>query len=933
MTSKYTVHIISNTHWDREWLYNFQATRMMLVDFFDGLLDIMETHPEYSSYVLDSQSVPIEDYLEVRPENRERIKALVRSKRLLIGPWYTCPEGFEVTGESLVRNLLMGHRIAAAYGHIMKVGHTPFSYGQNSQMPQIYAGFGIDTILFYHGVSHDEVSNEWIFEGADGTRILGSQMSSGARYNYYHGVYRPAVIGKTAAQREYEWSEGGMPFHRASLQHSLSHHVLLCPKRKIDRERLQEAVRALREAEVKVATTRHLTFMMGHDSSVADVLEPEMIALTREYLPEDDVIHGNYESLMEAIKTEVDMNSLSVLHGERRVPKPMPIILHLYSDVLSSRTRMKYRSAQAEYLIQARVEPFTAVAALLGSPYPARLLEVAWKTMLRCHAHDSISGSGVDAIEEDMMNRLRQVLDIGEGLYSRALAAIQQCIDFSSLPEDALVLTVYNPTMRKHSEVVSAVVDLPWEGPRPRGQFTLRDAATGELVAVQCAARSPHWSVVNHAWDAPSMMRSERFIIHFNAENIPGLGYASYVVDCTGVFAGGSLITETNTLENDYLRAKIQSDGTITLLDKQTGTIYSDLHYFVDDGEGGHAWMHVSPAFDRAIDSRGFPVSIALEEDGPLLAAYRVEYRMHIPSGLDENGGDAWQRLDGVGNSASRGSDEKDLIITSRITLRKNGKSLEINTQFTNMAECHRLRVMFPTRRAGICCHAESAFDVVERETEFGPDSVWHGAKGVTFPMQRFVDVNDTNGGIAFISEGLREYEVTAAPDRCIAITLLRAYQVNLTTVSFRWEAHPEMKLSQSPGLHDFTYRIFPHTGDHVKGNVLSEAERHVAPLEVIQSGAGKSGVEPLRNGLFELNSEVLQVAALKRSECGEGWIVRIWNPSCETQAGSLAVPRSLSKAMLVSLEEKPEKDMAISENCIYLEILPKRIITLLLAP
>ncbi len=931
MTDKCKIHFISNTHWDREWLYNFQETRMMLVEFLDALLDILERHPEYRSFVLDSQAVPIEDYLEVRPENRGRIAAQVGASRLLIGPWYTCPEGFEVNGESLVRNLLMGHRVASAFGHVMKVGHTPFSYGQNSQMPQIYAGFGIDTILFYHGVSHDEVSNEWIFEGADGTRALGSQMSSGARYNFYHAVYRPAVIQKTSAQREYEWSEGGLPFHRAVLEHALKHYLLLQPPRALDKERFRKAVTALREAERKVATTRHLTFMMGHDSSVADPLELEMIAVTRDALPGDEVVHGHYEEMMEAIKGEIDWDALPVLKGERRVPKPMPIIMHLYSDVLSSRTRMKYRSSLAEYLIQLRVEPFAVAAALLGHAYPQTLLDLAWKTMLRCHAHDSISGSGVDEIEEDMMNRLRQVIDIGEGLYTRSLATIQQHIDCGGLPRDAIMLTVYNPSARGRSEIVAAVVDIPWRGPRPRGQFALRDAETGTPVTVQCAARKPQWAVVNHAWDATAMMRSERFTVYFEAAQLPGLGYASYVVDMDGAFSTGSLVSAANTLENERLRAAIQPDGTITLLDKRSGITYADLHYFVDEGEAGHAWMHVRPAFDRAVDSRGFPVVIALEENGPLLGRFRVEYRMRIPAGLQENGGDAWQRLDGVGNQASRGGEERELNLISWITLRKDSAVLEITTRFENTAECHRLRLLLPARRQGTCCHAESAFDVVERETVFGPESVWYGARDVSFPMQRFVDVSDGKGGLAFISAGLREYEVTQDEDRSIAVTLLRAYEVNLTTVSFRWEEHPEMKLSQGPGIHEFSYRIFPHSGNYMEGGVLSEAERHVTPLEVVQSGVGSGGRLPLRCGFLELGPEALQVTAIKRAESGDGWIVRLYNPALTAVRGKLVVPPGINRVSVVSLEEIIQDSLSLSNEEVTFTVDAKKVLTLLL--
>ena len=121
---------------------------MFLVEFMDKLLKIFEEYPEYESYLLDSQIIPIEDYLLIRPEKKGEIVKRIKEGRLQVGPWYTLPEEHLVNGESLVRNLLLGHRLSEKYGGTMKVGYSPFSYGQASQMPQIYLGFGIDTILF-----------------------------------------------------------------------------------------------------------------------------------------------------------------------------------------------------------------------------------------------------------------------------------------------------------------------------------------------------------------------------------------------------------------------------------------------------------------------------------------------------------------------------------------------------------------------------------------------------------------------------------------------------------------------------------------------------------------------------------------------------------------------------------------------------------------
>ena len=79
-----TFHFVPNTHWDREWLYDFQETRMFLVEFMDRLLNILAEHPEYKTYLLDSQTVLLEDYLQIRPERHDEIVQRVKEKRLFI---------------------------------------------------------------------------------------------------------------------------------------------------------------------------------------------------------------------------------------------------------------------------------------------------------------------------------------------------------------------------------------------------------------------------------------------------------------------------------------------------------------------------------------------------------------------------------------------------------------------------------------------------------------------------------------------------------------------------------------------------------------------------------------------------------------------------------------------------------------------------------
>ena len=104
--------VVPETHWDREWYLPFQEYRARLVLMMDKLLEILRTDPDYKNFTLDGQTIPIEDYLEVKPEKEEEIKKFVQEKRLSIGPMYILPDEFLISGESMIRNLMIGHQIA-----------------------------------------------------------------------------------------------------------------------------------------------------------------------------------------------------------------------------------------------------------------------------------------------------------------------------------------------------------------------------------------------------------------------------------------------------------------------------------------------------------------------------------------------------------------------------------------------------------------------------------------------------------------------------------------------------------------------------------------------------------------------------------------------------------------------------------------------------
>src|SRR4029079_9643324 len=174
------IHVVSHTHWDREWYLTYEQFRVRLVALIDRLLDLLHADPSYKklhlpdpSYThfhLDGQTIVLEDYLEIRPEQEPRLRLAIEQGRILIGPWYVMPDEFLVSGESLVRNLLRGHRISREFGSPMPVGYLPDLFGHVGQMPQIWRRVCLDTPILWRGFGGRDAEYWW--QAPDGSRVL-----------------------------------------------------------------------------------------------------------------------------------------------------------------------------------------------------------------------------------------------------------------------------------------------------------------------------------------------------------------------------------------------------------------------------------------------------------------------------------------------------------------------------------------------------------------------------------------------------------------------------------------------------------------------------------------------------------------------------------------------------------------------------------------
>ena len=915
--ANYKLHVISNTHWDREWVYPFQETRLLLLEFMDDLLDLLDRNPEFHSFLLDSQTIAVEDYLDLRPEREEQVKRHVGAGRLIVGPWYSLPEEYIVNGESLVRNLVVGHRLANQWGKVSKIGYTPFSYGQTSQMPQIYQGFDIDTIIFYRGINTPR--SEYVMEGPDGSRVTGCRFGALSRFSYYFYVYRMVRYGMSRDEWWYDWDRGALPFRLCNQYHPDAHYYVLDPHDKQwNEDVLSDQLEKLVEDESRHFSTSHIACMQGFDTSSPDTEERHLIDACRPLLEKmgHEIFQDSLENFMREMKKE--LNEPYVIRGESRDPGATGKWTHLFGDVISSRTRIKRRNALTETAIQRWAEPFSSLGWLVGGQYMQRAIDLAWRYLLQNHPHDTICGAGIDQMEKDMMYRFDQATIISQGVMRRGMSAIQKRIDNQDIDVHEAVITVFNPSPHPRSEVVTLLVDLPdkcgYEG------FSIRDP-DGNIVPYVETKRKSVGTLVRNLQDISLQQRSLRITLHMQVKDIPAFGYMTYHLKREQADLGKSTLEvdghkDLPIMENEFLKVKINPDGSLDILEKSTGREFKNLHYFEDGGESGHPWVHMSPEQDDIITTLETQASIEHRQTSDFLTCYRVKHTMSIPVGLETDQ-----------DHCRRGKTVVDMPIASTYTLRKGQRWLEVLTELENPAKQHRVRVCFPTGIQATVSAAEAAFDVIERPIDRAQDSLYYGKPNPQYPMHRFVDISDEKVGLAVINDGIREFEAVDDDRRTLCITLLRGFTAMQSPVIDQWDVYPWMELAQSPGVHQWRYAVMPHVGDWQEGEVSREAEKFTLPLEAAQAGRGKGDL-PKQMSFIEIEAKDIVLSALKKCEHRDTLVLRLYNPTLKDFDADIKFFRPIKEVWLTNMNEERREKLPVNDNIVSIHFGHKKIVT-----
>lgn len=944
---KINCHFISNTHWDREWRFSARRTQYMLGYMLDMLMDILDKNPEYRHFHLDSQTMPVQDYLQAYPEKKEKFQKYVSEGRIGVGPWFCLPDEFTVGGESLIRNLLLGHKIGAEMGGISKTGYSPFGWGQISQLPQIYAGFDIHFASFYRGINeYVAPKSEFYWESPDGTRIYTSRLGKRPRYNIWYVVQRPVYYNQeNENNRDMKWNDNNGIFKFVDNENQHLDYQYAHPFYEYHKENIKErAEQAIREQD-NDWTTSHRFWSLGHDSSCPDYREVEMIKDLDEALPNAVVYHSSLKEMEQGIIDEFNENS-PVLKGEMRAPYTKGSVSGMMGWIISARTYIKQANFKTETQLQNYAEPMAVFAALSGAPYQRNFIDLSYNYLLQNHGHDSIGACGRDIVYEDVIYRYRQSREISNCVYERAFMDVAGDIKLDGFTRDDAAIVVFNPAPFKRTEVFEITVEIPDEW-KANG-FKILDTDGTAITYQVLKTKANSAQIIQNPNDVANVLHTKRVKIALEVKDIPGMGYKTLKLQAiTGRVRATTPVTmlrRPQVMENEYLRVSFNSNGTYNVLDKENGKLYEGLGFFKDTGEIGNPWEHFTPENDEIFTTLDENARINLLYEGEYEVKYKIELDWALPEGrsMDEK---------------TRSKHLNPCKIESIVTLKKGARWLEIETTVDNQSEDHYLQVGFPTDIKSEFSYAQGQFDVLKRPIAKVDYSLYDEIPMTENPMNSFVDVTDGKVGAALLNTGLKAYE--ASDDECgtVYLTLLRAFPLRICVTSDMQDYSSVDKGSQCIGKNTYRYAFMPHKGNWEEGNVWGESERFNLSFGVAQLAPTAHGKNALVHSFLELENDKLNVSAVKQAEDGTGYVVRIFNPSDDTVKTSIRLnggkapvktPQSpverqqaefelpaysgekWSEVKLVSLEEKDAAPLTMKEDgFVDFEITGKKILTI----
>jgi mannosylglycerate hydrolase len=856
---RYTFHLIPHTHWDREWYLTRAGFQGRLVPMMDDLQQRLQVDEDFRSFLLDGQTVLLEDYLRVRPDQIHRLRALVRSGRLQVGPWYVLADELIPSGESLIRNLLAGRADAEMLGRRTDVLYSPDAFGHPAAWPSLANQFGIRFGVLWRG--------------------LGGEQGQTCDLYRWRGPDRAEVLVYHLPPDGYEIGSGLVA----------------------DPDALPEQWARVRDLLLARAATFQVAVFVGADHHAAHRRVSRLRLFIAELEPEAFVRISRLDEFFSAVRAEG--RELPVLTGELRWSYGYTWTLQ---GVHATRAPLKRRHSEAELWLERLAEPLAALAGWTAGTEPQPLLSYAWRTLLRSQFHDSLAGCTSDAVAQRVQARIGDAETLAREVARSSLDALlgndpDLARDRPEQTSPRLVL--WNPATRARAGVVVAEItgflrDV-LVGP-PGGRIPRTGPGAGELQfltgdsgqRIQFLSRHYRMERLDSPHHYPDQDEVEVVRLAFLAPAVEGLGWA--VLHSAPDYdrpRPRQVVVSESRLDNGLLSIELEPDGALQLNDQRTGARFSGLLAPEVEGDRGDTYSF-APLSPRGPFGWSAPPHSRILARGPLVGA--LELRGSL--------------------APSHGRIDLRLVVS----LYAGSAAVRCTVEVENRARNLRLRLRLPTGLPGGTALAGGPFGSIVREI-VDPDAArYHRETPVsTAPAHRFVAHARRGRGLALLAPGFFEYELVPGGD--LLFTILRAVgdlsRDDLATRPGHAAWPTATPLAQCVGRERLQIAVAPVTPEDLEsGTKLPELWEDVfLPLRPVWLRQATPLVP--RQVFLRLEGDGLVFSALKPAEEGGGIVLRCYNSRPTPTEGAWRITPPVDSAKRVRADEREPSQLWIEEE------------------
>ncbi len=731
-----TVHIISHSHWDREWYMPYEQHHMRLINLIDDVLAAIDNDPDFKSFHLDGQTICIADYLEVKPQMRDKLFRAIKNGKIKIGPWYILQDAFLTSSEANVRNLLYGDLDCQRYGAKTSVGYFPDTFGIYSQAPQILKQGQINNMIFGRGVSTTGFNNQVSSDFESKFSEMKIQADNGDE-----------VLGILFAN----WYSNANEIPTSPLE-----------AKKYWDQKLADCMR--------YTDSDHLLMMNGCDHTPYQKDVTTAIKVANELYSEYNFIHSNFDDYLNAIETEVENKELTVIKNE--LISQTTDGYYTLVNTASSRINQKIKNAKIQAKYEYLVEPLAAL--YQGANYPHEKIEYGWKKLMQNHPHDSICGCSVDSVHQTIDNRFADSENVADYLIEESLKTIKNQINNQ---EHQLAFAIINPgTLSNNFHQVEIEIDRELfndsfvKAREKMQEIKLKDYQVIDVENNVYPAKITDLGLKFGYILPDDIFRrayySRNILIEFSAE-IPNFSHKTFYLKET------ELPEKTNDcinnqLENELIAVEINPDCSINIVNKITNKSIKSLMRIIDHGDVGNEYMFGRVVDDKNIYNENYHQLI--NADCGAVQKRIVKTKIIVPKSADDLlAKEQLEIVEYKDRQAKRSKEMVELELTITYQLTPNDPGINITIDFENSVKDHRMRVEFTPGFETNWHEAETAFNIIKRSNEVTEN--WQNPSNDQ-RMLNFVRMNDQEMELTIATNGLHEYE---HHDSTLDITICRS--------------------------------------------------------------------------------------------------------------------------------------------------------------